>query len=107
MTDRGSRWKERLGEEMPCARCGEVRDSTELDRMLWCGSCVEGARRRASRAGWTFGLALAAVLAMWIRVVVQPSDLVPGAWLAILVAAAWLSAKLGREVAFGIFRSRE
>lgn len=107
MAERRSRWQERLGEEMPCARCGEVRDSTELDRMLWCEACLAGARRRASRAGWAFGIGLAVVLGIWIQLVVKPSGLVPGAWLAILVAAAWLGAKLGREVAFGIYRARE
>lgn len=106
MTERRSRWQDRLGEEMPCARCGEIRDSTELDRMLWCETCLSVARIRAARVGWGFGIGLAAALAAWIWIVVRPSDLVPGAWLAILVAAAWLGAKLAREVAFGVYRAR-
>ncbi|HSG47768.1 MAG TPA: hypothetical protein VLA43_08160 [Longimicrobiales bacterium] len=107
MAERRSRWKERLGEEMPCARCGEVKDSTEMDRLLWCEACVAGARARAGRAGWTFGIGLAGALGLWVWLGVQPVTLPAGAWLAILVAAAWLGAKLGREVAFGIYRSRE
>lgn len=107
MTDRRSRWKERLGEEWECARCGESKDSTELDRLLWCKACVGTARARAGRIGWTFGGSLSGLLALWIWLGVRPQTLGAGAWLAILVAAAWLGAKLAREVAFGFYRSRE
>lgn len=106
--ERRSRWRDRLGEEVACVRCGEVRDSTELDRMLWCGGCITEARARARRIGTLTGLAVAAVAALWVWLVVRPStSLIPGAWLATLVAAGWLASKLGREIAFGVIRARE
>lgn len=102
-----SRWKERLGESMDCARCGESRDSTELDRMLWCEACVEDGRRRARTVGTGVGLATAAVVGLWVWLAVEPSSLIPGAWLASLVAAGWLGSKLAREIAWGVIRARE
>lgn len=106
--ERKSRWKEQVGEEMPCARCGETRDSTDLDRMLWCPVCLEDARSRATRIGWIAGGSVAGALTLWIWLGVGPApDLIPGGWLAVVVAAAWLSSKLVRETAFGIIRARE
>ena len=106
--DRRSRWRDRLGEEMACARCGETRDSTELDRMLWCEVCVAGARARAKRMGTLTGVSVAALVGLWVWFVVRPSTaLIPGAWIATLVAAGWLASKLGREIAFGLIRARE
>jgi hypothetical protein len=92
---------------MPCTRCGEVRDSTELDRLLWCEACVEDARSRARTAGTGVGLATAVAVGLWVWFAVEPSRLIPGAWLASLVAAGWLGSKLAREVAWGVIRSRE
>lgn len=106
--DRRSRWRDRLGDEIACARCDEVRDSTELDRMLWCEACVAEARSRAKRAGTLAGVAVAAIAGLWVWLVVRPStSLIPGAWIATLVAAGWLASKLGREIAFGLIRARE
>lgn len=107
MTERSSRWRDNLGEEVPCAHCGEVRDSTDLDRLLWCTTCVTRTRDRASRIGWMAGGTLALGLGLWIWTAVRPSDLVLGGWIATLVAAAWLGSKLAREIAFGVFRYRE
>lgn len=105
---RRGRWQERLGEEMACHRCGETRDSTELDRMLWCEACVARAAGRARTLGLRVGVGTAVVLGLWVWFVVAPSSsLIPGAWLAALVAAGWLASKLAREIAFGIIRSRE
>jgi hypothetical protein len=93
---------------MECARCGESRDSTDLDRMLWCEACVSGARTRAGRIGWISGGLVAGALALWIWLGVAPSmDLIPRGWLAVVVAAAWLGSKMAREVAFGVLRARE
>lgn len=106
--ERRGRWQERLGDEMACARCGGLRDSTELDRMLWCEACVAAARARARRAGTATGVAAAALVGLWIWFAVRPSTaLIPGAWVATLVAAGWLASKLGRELVFGLIRARE
>ena len=107
MIDRGSRWRDRLGEEVSCAVCGETRDSTEVDRMLWCEDCQAVARARAGRVGLRVGIVVAAALAAWIWWGVQPSRMIAGAWIATVVAAGWLGAKIGREVAYGIYRTRE
>jgi hypothetical protein len=49
-------------------------------------------------------LVLAAILALWIWLVVQPSDLVIGGWIATVVAALWIGARVGREVVYGVLR---
>lgn len=102
-----SRWRDQLGDPMPCARCGRLADSTDLDRLLWCDRCVEAARDRAGRIGWRVGLVLALLLAGWIWFVIRPSDLVLGGWIATLVAAAWLGSRLTREIVYGIDRASD
>jgi hypothetical protein len=52
------------------------------------------------------GVTAAAALALWIWLVIQPSDLVLGGWLATVVAAGWIGAKVGREVLYGAERFR-
>ena len=102
-----SRWRDRLGDEVVCVVCGEVRDSTEVDRMLWCEACRDRARVRAGRVGLWAGLAVAGALTLWIGLGVRPSRMIAGAWVATIVAAGWLGAKMGREIAYGVYRSRE
>ena len=55
--------------------------------------------------GWAVAAAVTALLAVWIWVWVQPAMLM-GVWLAILVAAFWLTAKLAREIGYGAMRFR-
>lgn len=106
MTERRVSWRDRFGDEVTCVRCLEVKDSAHMDRLLWCRECRRAARLRATRRGWAVGVAGAAALAAWIGLVVQPSDLVLGGWLATLVAAAWIGARVAREVFFGVERFR-
>jgi len=47
---------------------------------------------------------LAVVLALWIWLYIQPSDLVIGGWIATVVAALWVGARVGREIAYGVMR---
>lgn len=93
----------RLG-DLYCVRCGEGRSAPELDRHLWCEFCVSEAQRQAKRIGWTVGAVLGLGLAAWIWLVQRPSDLVIGGWIATVVAAVYLGARVGREVAFGALR---
>lgn len=104
MAERKVSWRDRFGDEITCVRCLEVKDSSHMDRLLWCRECRSTARLRATRRGWAVGVVFAAALAAWIWLVVQPSDLVLGGWLATLVAAAWIGARVAREVFFGIDR---
>jgi hypothetical protein len=107
MTERRARWRDRLGEEVTCVVCGEARDSTDVDRMLWCQDCRDDARARAARIGWYVGGVAALALAAWIALAVRPSRMISGAWIATVVAAGWLGSRMGREVAYGIFRARD
>lgn len=43
-------------------------------------------------------------LAMWLWFAVQPTSLVPGGWLATLVAAFWIIGRVARELFFGLER---
>jgi hypothetical protein len=106
MADRRVSWRDRYGEEVTCVRCLEVRDTTAVDRLLWCEACRARARARAARLGWLAGLAGAALLAAWIWLVIEPTDLVLGGWIATVVAAAWIGSKVARELAYGAMRFR-
>lgn len=99
-------WRERYPGEVTCVRCLEVRDQAELDRLLWCEACRRSARADAARWGWIAGGVAAAALALWIWLVIQPSNLVIGGWIATVVAALWIGSKVAREIAYGIERYR-
>ena len=104
MAEQRVSWRDRYGEEVTCVRCLQVRDTAEVDRLMWCETCRERARERAARRGWLAGAATATGLALWIWLVVRPSDLVVGGWIATVVAAAWLGAKVAREILYGADR---
>jgi len=99
-------FRDRIQNPVTCVRCLEVRDQIDVDRLLWCLPCRESARARAGRVGWLAGAVLGAGLALWIWLVVQPSDLVIGGWVATVVAALWIGGKVAREIAFGVMRFR-
>ena len=103
MTRRG--WKDRLGDEVECVICGETRDSTDVDRTLWCEDCRAGARARAQRLGALNGVLIAGLLSIYVWRTIQPTDLVLGGWAACMVAAGWIGMKITTEVAFGVMRS--
>lgn len=103
--DRG-RWRERYGDEATCVRCLGVYDLMALDRMLWCDRCRSRARDRASWWGWLGGIAFGAGVALYIWLVIQPTDLVIGGWVATVVAAVWIGAKVAREIIYGVMRLR-
>ena len=83
-------WRDRYPDEVTCVRCLEVYDQPMLDRLLWCEKCRLRARTRASWLGWLGGLAFAGVCALYVWLVIVPTDLVIGGWLGSLVAAAWI-----------------
>jgi hypothetical protein len=97
-------WRDRYPDEVTCVRCLEVYDQVHLDRMLWCKDCRLRARNRASWYGWIGGLAFAAACGAYVWFVIEPTDLVPGGWLATLVAAAWIGQKVAREIIYGAMR---
>lgn len=99
-------WRDRFPEEVTCVRCLEVRETRELDRLLWCERCRNESRRQATLLGYGVGALIATLLALWIWLVVQPSDLVLGGWIATVVAALWVGARVSREVIYGIMRFR-
>lgn len=88
----------------PCLVCGEVKDLMALDRLLWCEECRFAARERAAWWGWGQGLVLGAAVAAYVFLVIRPTDLVMGGWIATVVAAVWIGARLGREIAYGVMR---
>jgi len=75
-----------------------------MDRLLWCEECRGVARKRSGMWGWGVGAVLAVSLALWIWLYIQPSDLVIGGWIATVVAALWIGARVGREIAYGVIR---
>lgn len=89
-----------------CIRCLEEKDATDVDRRHWCRECRAAARERAKSEGWKAGAVFAAFLALWIWVFVRPGTLILSAWIAAVVAAFWLVAKIAREVHFGVARYR-
>ena len=99
-------WRDRFPDRATCVRCLETRDITDLDRLFWCHRCREKARERAKRKGWIWGGAAAAFLAVYIWLVIEPSSLILGGWIATVVAALWLVSRIAREILFGIMRYR-
>lgn len=89
-----------------CVRCGELSDLMALDRMLWCDRCRFLGRERAAWWGWAQGLVFGAAVAAYVFLVVRPTDLVIGGWIATIAAAVWIGARLGREIAFGVMRMK-
>ncbi len=104
MAEREVSWRDRFGEEVTCVRCLEVRDTAQVDRLLWCRDCRERARARAGWIGWLAGVGAALLLAAWIWLVVHPSNLVVGGWIATVVAMAWIGSKVARELTYGVMR---
>lgn len=97
--------RDRLPEDTAiCTRCREVRDLMELDRLLWCQRCRFQARERAAWWGWAQGLAFGGLVAAYVFMAVRPTDLVMGGWIATIVAAVWIGARIGREIAYGVMR---
>jgi hypothetical protein len=91
---------------LPCTNCGVVRSRADLDRLLWCGGCIQAGRDRALWLGWGIGVGVALVAALWIWIFASPTDLVWGGWAASIVALLWLGARFGREIVYGVYRAR-
>ena len=102
--EKDSAWKSRFPDLTTCVRCLEEKDVEEMDRLLWCASCREAARERAGLWGWGFGALLAILLGLWIWIVVQPSRLIIGGWIATVVAALWIGSRVAKEIAYGVLR---
>jgi hypothetical protein len=105
---RGERptWRDRYPDEITCVRCLETRDQMYLDRMLWCDRCRIRARNRASWLGWLGGVAFGGAVALYVWIVIKPTDLVIGGWIATVVAAMWIGSKIAREIIYGVMRYR-
>ncbi len=102
--DRGAAWRSRFPERATCVRCLQEKDLEGMDRLLWCEECQKAARKSATAWGWKGGAVLAAGLAAWIWLFIQPSDLVIGGWIATVVAALLIGSRVGREIAYGVMR---
>lgn len=89
-----------------CVACGGTFDVMELDRMLWCEECRVRARIRAGWWGWLAGLVFGAGLAAYVFLVIRPTDLVLGGWIATVVGGVWVGSRIGREIAYGVLRAR-
>ena len=99
-------WRDVYPDEVTCVRCLEVRDLMALDRLLWCDECRFRARERAAWWGWLGGLIFAVGVALYVWIVIRPSDLIVGGWLATFAAAVWIGSKVSRELVYGVMRFR-
>ncbi len=105
MSEKEIDWRDRFPEDVTCVRCLQVKSVHELDRLLWCEECQAAARRRAARRGWAAGVALAAVLGVYIWFVIEPDlSLIPTAWAATLAVALYLGGRVARELFYGYER---
>ena len=92
--------------EATCQRCLQIKPRQDLDRLLWCDACIADAQARAVSQSWFVGLTVAVALALWIWLYIQPSDLVIGGWVATVVGAFYVSARVVREVLYAVARVR-
>ena len=92
--------------EATCLLCLQTKPRQDLDRLLWCDACIADAQARALARSWYVGLAVAVVLALWIWLYIQPSDLVIGGWIGTVVGAFYVSARVVREVLYAVARMR-
>jgi hypothetical protein len=92
--------------EGTCQLCLQTKPRQDLDRLLWCDACVAKAQARAVSQSWYAGLAVAVVLALWIWLYIQPSDLVIGGWIGTVLAAFYVSARVMREILYAAARMR-
>lgn len=97
-------WRDRYPDEVTCVRCLEVHDQMHLDRLLWCDRCRFRARDRAGWWGWGGGLLFGAGVALYVWIVIRPTDLVIGGWIGTIAAAIWLGQKVAREISYGVMR---
>ncbi len=97
-------WRDRYEGEVTCVRCLEQYDPMFLDRLLWCDDCRASARNRAGWWGWLGGVVFGGAIAIYIWVVIRPTDLVIGGWFGTVMMAVWLGAKAFRELAYGVMR---
>jgi predicted nucleic acid-binding Zn ribbon protein len=88
-----------------CTVCGDAYPRSDLDRMLWCDRCKVRASQRARSLSWWVGALVAAVLAVWIFLLVQPTVIV-GGWIGVVLGGFWVGARVSREVLYATFRSR-
>ena len=96
--------RDKIHNPTTCMRCLEEKDASDIDRSMWCDACKARARVRATFWGWVSGSVLAVVLAIWIWIVIQPSDLVIGGWIATVIAALGITGRIAREIAYGVIR---
>ena len=92
--------------EGTCQRCLQTKPQQELDRLLWCEACVAKVQARSVTQSWYVGLAVAVVLALWIWLYIQPSNLVIGGWIGTVVGAFYVSARVVRELLYAAERVR-
>jgi len=98
-------WVDHFPSEVTCLRCLRPTAGDDLDRLLWCEECVGRARRRAALRGILFAAGFVLLLGAYILLVVRPDfSIIPMAWVLVLVVAFYLSARLGREFAYGVDR---
>ena len=91
--------------QLRCQVCGTRRDRSEMDRLLWCEECLARARSQARSGSYVIGLAVAAVLAVWIFGALRPTVIV-GGWIGVVLGGVWVGARVGREVLFAVFGAR-
>ena len=89
-----------------CRRCLQTKPEKELDRLLWCEACVAKVQARSVSQSWYAGLAVAMVLALWIWLYIQPSNLVIGGWIATVVGALYVTSRVVREFLYAAERMR-
>jgi hypothetical protein len=92
--------------EGTCLLCLETKPRQDLDRLLWCDTCIAEAQARAVSQSWYVGFVVAVALALWIWLYIQPSDMLIGGWIGTVVGALYVSSRVAREVLYAVARMR-
>ena len=93
-------------ETVTCANCGREVPASSVDPATWCADCRRVVVRRATVIAHVLGGIAAALVAVWVVMVVEPLARFVLVWAVLVGLVYYIVYKLARRVAFEAIRTR-